>query len=398
MTKISEKAKRLFGPREKFLVLEVTPDGTNALFLGVDEDHTIIFEKLVKNADLKKFLRSPLQRLTQKSWEGEYLFKTHRKVIVSADPSLATTMPIPLDLARERAQWNDEVTLSELENLIAQAMAKIFTQCRNEAAKRLKVDDIHTILVGAKADRFKIDNHSVMNPIGFTGRKISLLLELTFTRREVFEDLKQFFNSPDEFFFIESPQAWLLSVARSRPLPLNLISSDGERGAALFIFQKANGEQPVLYRESLGWSFDAIFRQIADELGVSPAAAHELYHHYRSGSLSESAARQFKKMLQPALDVLFAEMERAKLGGYVYIDTAEPMPFDMPYKHKGATFEALPLSEIFAELGLHGGEEMSSKELERNFRHLAPFLESYFAKNTSEINQKLRRRLHWLAD
>jgi hypothetical protein len=95
---------------------------------------------------------------------------------------------------------------------------------------------------------------------------------------------------------------------------------------------------------------------------------------------------------------LFAEMERAKLAGHIYIDTAEPMPFDMPYKHKGATFEALPLGEIFTELGLHSGEEAAYKEMARNFRHLAPFLESYFAKSTSEINQKLRRRLHWLAD
>jgi len=30
-------------------------------------------------------------------------------------------------------------------------------------------------------------------------------------------------------------------------------------------------------------------------------------------------------------------------------------------------------------------------------RHLLPFLEAYFDKSDLEINQKLRRRLHWLA-
>ena len=29
-------------------------------------------------------------------------------------------------------------------------------------------------------------------------------------------------------------------------------------------------------------------------------------------------------------------------------------------------------------------------------RHILPFLEAYFDKGNSEINQKLRRRLHWL--
>ena len=31
-------------------------------------------------------------------------------------------------------------------------------------------------------------------------------------------------------------------------------------------------------------------------------------------------------------------------------------------------------------------------------RHLLPFIEAYFDKSNSDINQKLRRRLHWLAD
>lgn len=393
--KISSKAKRLLAPREKFLVLEVTPHGANALFLSVDEDRRLIFEKYIENADLKKFLRSPWRRVTQKSWEGNYLFKSHRKIIVSADPSLATTMPIPLDLSRERAQWESEITLEELENLIAQAMAKIFTQCRNEAAKRLGIDDIHAIMVGAKANRFRIDGHAIMNPIGFTGRKLSLLLELTFTTRDVFENFKQFFNSPDEFFFIESPQAWLLAVARARKLPLNLIA-----GSELFVLTKANGEHPVLYREKLGWSFGVVFGQIAREFGVSEKTAKSLYQKYRNGNLSEAAERSFKKAIRSATDTLLDETERAKLGGFVYIDAEHAAPFDLPHKHKDVTFEKLPAAEILEELDLAFDLDSwadGPREAEV-FRMLAPFLEAYVAKSTSEINQKLRRRLHWLAD
>ena len=384
-------------PREKFLVLEVAPQGANALFLSVDEDRHLIFEKFVKNAELRKFLRSPLQRLSQKSWEGEYLFKSRRRVIVSANSSVATTMPIPLDLSRERARWKDEVTLSELENLIAQAMAKIFTQCRSEAAKRLGVDDIHTILVGAKTDRFRIDGHAVMNPIGFTGKKISLLLELTFTSREVFENFKPFFNSPDEFFFVESPQAWLLSVARARELPLNLIAAGDKNGGSLFVFEKADNGHPVLYREKLQWSFNALFECIAQELGVSTEVAKELYRAYRTDGLSPAADRGFKKMIQSAINALLSEIERAKIRGFVYIDTEYPMPFDLPFKHKGATFETIPIAEILAELDLAVDPTAEQDATHALFHNLAPFLEAYVAKSTSEINQKLRRRLHWLA-
>jgi hypothetical protein len=395
---ISERTKQILKPREKFLVLEVTPAGTNALFLSVDEDHNLILEKSVSNADLKKFLKSPLRQISQKTWEGNYFFKSHRKVIVSADPSVATTMPIPLDLSRERSRWNDEITLTELENLIAQAMAKIFTQCRNEAAKRIGIDDIHTILVGAKANRFKIDNHSVMNPIGFTGRKLSLLLELTFTSREVFENLRQFFKSPDEFFFIESPQASLLAINRSRPLPLNIIHENASGGATLFVFQKVNDAHPVLYREKLPWSFDSIFARLGEELGVSAEVARELYHEYRSGNLSEAAKRGFKRALQPSVDALLDAIEKAKISGSVFFDADHPAPFDLPHKHKGVTFAELPVAEILTELGLQTKGDISEELIRARFRHIAPFLESYFAKSVSEINQKLRRRLHWLAE
>ncbi len=399
--KLTERAKRLIAPREKFLVLEVVPHGVNALFLSVDEDRKLEFEKFVHGADLKKFLGSPWRRVSQKSWEGEYLFKTRRRVIVSADSSVATTMPIPLDLARERALWKDEITLIELENLIAQAMAKIFTQCRSESAKRLAVDDIHTILVGAKTNRFRIDGHAVMNPIGFTGRKISLLLELTFTRRDIFESFKPFFNSPDEFFFIESQQAWLTSIARVRALPLNLILSSGrEPTAGLFVFEKANGEHPTLYREKLNWSFHALFGQIAGSLGVSIPVAKELYASYRSGDLSPSSARSFKKVLQPAIDVLLDEVARAKIHGAVYFDTEYQAPFDLPHKHQGATFEKIPVAEVLAELDLAADPSLwvlgDGAPPHDVYRNLAPFLEAYFAKSTSEINQKLHRRLHWL--
>jgi hypothetical protein len=393
---ITSRAKHLLASREKFLVLEVAPQGANALFLSVDEDRKLIFEKFVKNADFGKFLSSPWRRITQKTWEGEYVFKSHRKVIVSADPRLATTMPIPLDLARERSRTKDEITLAELENLIAQAMAKIFTQCRNEAAKRLGIDDIHTILVGAKTNRFQIDGHAVMNPIGFTGRKLSLLLELTFTSRDMFENLKLFFNSPDDFFFVEAPQAALLSVARSRELPLNLVTESGA-GTDLFVFEKADGEHPVLYREAMPWSFHEIFTAIAASLGVTIATATRLYQAHRADAFSPGAARNFKKIIQPAIDALLQEVERAKVRGFVYFDSEHSLPFDLPYNHKGVIFEAIPVNEVLAELDLEVDAVSWNRVAPHDaFRNLAPFLEAYFAKNTSEINQKLRRRLHWL--
>jgi hypothetical protein len=393
---ISKRAKRLVAPREKFLVLEVAPQGANALFLSVDDDRNLIFEKFVKNAELKKFLSSPLRRITQKSWEGKHFFKSRRRIIVSANSSVATTMAMPIDLVRDTREGDtteDEITLLELENLIAQAMAKVFTQCRNEAATRLGVDDIHAILVGARAEKFKIDGRVVMNPVGFTGKKVSLVLELVFTRRDVFENFKPFFNSPDEFFFVESPQAWLLSATRTAGLPRSVVIDDGNGDEAqLFVFEKTDREYPALRREKLAWSFAQVFDLIAKSFGVTPIIAKDLYLRYRAGELSPSAAAHFRKTIKPAVDMLLAETVRAEARGPIYFDSEYPAPFDLPHAYKGAKFADLPVAEILSDLdlSLDGAVPLGT------FRTLAPFLEAYFAKSASEINQKLRRRLHWL--
>lgn len=382
-------------PREKFLVLELSRNGTAGLFLSVDEERNIKLEKLKKNIDLKKLFKSPAWRLSQKEWEGKSLFRFRRKVIVSADSTLATTIPIPLDLAREHDLAKSEIILSELENLIAQAMGKIFNQCRSEAAKRLAIDDLDTILVGAKAKHFKVDGNSVVNPVGFSGKKISLLLELTFTGRTIFEDFKSFFNSSEDFFFAESPQARLSSLARARKLPLNLIVADDDR-TSLYVLEKTKDQHPVLYRETLGWRFDALFGRIMEELGVKAATARELYHMYLTEKMSETAGRALKKAIEPALEEFWGEIKKGKLHGFAYVDAKEALPFALPYRREGAVFDHFPIGELLAGLSFSADRSNVDEPDGTISRHLLPFVEAYFDKSNSEINQKLRRRLHWL--
>ncbi|MDR3582394.1 MAG: hypothetical protein P4L67_03940 [Candidatus Pacebacteria bacterium] len=390
------KKPLIFKPHEKFLVLEIMPSGVNGLFLSVDEDRNLIFEKFVRNIDLKKFFRSPVRRATQQSWEGNYLFKGHRKVIAVADSSLATTIPIPVDLVREPADAHIEISVPELENLIAQEMAKIFNQCRSEAAERLGIHELDAMLVGEKAKYFKVDGEEVVNPVGFAGKKISLLLDLTFTTRGIFETLQQFFNAPEDFFFAESAQVRLTSIARARKLPLNLVFSD-HGTTSLFILERTKAGHPILYREPFTWSFDTLFGRVAGEFGVSDAAAREMYGHYVKKGVSESAARAFKKTIDPAVDELLREVEKKKLKGFLYMDAPHALPFDMPYRHEGVVFEELPLAEVLQGLGFGAGMQGGTLSAHELSRHLLPFLEAYFDKSDMEINQKLRRRLHWLA-
>jgi hypothetical protein len=382
--------------KEKFLILEILPDKANGLFLTVNEDRTITLEKYIEGSNLKKLLASPLRRLTQKSWEGKYFFKKRRrKIVATADSDVATTIPLPLELMREKSDAPHEISLAELENLIAQAMGKIFNQCRSEAAQRLHIHELDTILVGAKARNFKVDGKLVINPEGFSGKKISLVLELRFTTRAMFEELRPFFNAPDEFFFAEGPQVRLHSIGRTRKLPLNMIVTE-EGGASVYILQEAKDGHPVLYREKFGWDFHELIRAIAHTLHVSVSTAEDLYEKYRLGAMSESATRSFKKMLDPATEKFFEALERGKIQGHVYIDASHELPFALPYRANGAVLEEIPFDEILQALDFPPAPKDHAMPQRILARHLLPFFEAYFDKSNSGINQKLRRRLHWL--
>jgi hypothetical protein len=315
-------------------------------------------------------------------------------VIAVADAGIATTIPIPLTLDRDPEAVDEQIFLPELENMVAQAMGKLFNNCRTEAAARLRIDELDTVLVGAKAKYFKVGKNSVVSPVGFAGKTISLLLELTFTGRETFESLQQFFNAPEDFFFAEAPQVRLLSLARAHKLPINLVVPAGE-GSSLFVLEKAKDEYPILYREKFAWSFDPLFRRVAAAMDISESVARDVYELYARHGMSEAASRVFKKIIDPIVDELFSEIERGKLKGFIYIEAPHSLPFELPRKHEGLVFDGLPLDEIVEDLGF---AEIRGKSLPPRVlsHYLFPFIESYFDKTKSDINQKLRRRLHWL--
>ena len=390
--------------KEKFLILEIGAKSATGWFLSVDEDRNILFEKRERHADIGKFfkfLKSPMEHLSRRTWEGKHIMRSRRHVAAVASPDVATTIPIPLDLPRDAGAAKRRITVAEVENLVAQAMQKIFNGCRTEAAKRLGIHELDAILVSARAEHFKVDGRPVASPVGFAGKKITLLLELTFTGRAVFERLKQFFNAPEEFFFMEAPQVALDMLARVRKLPLNLlVAGNGE--TPLFVLQKVKDEYAVLYREKLDWLFDGFFAAITGALAVNERAAKELYEIYRKGGLSEDASRAFKKILDPTLAGLMGAVQKGKLQGAVYFDAPHAPPVDLPHKISGGvSFEEQPMVELLAELGF-SADVLASPAFKRNNnearRVLLYFLAAYFDKsNATEINRKLRRRLHWLA-
>jgi hypothetical protein len=382
--------------KEKFLIVDVAPDGASALALDFNERRELVFKQVAEKVDFKKFLSSQAGSIFQKSWEGRSFFNSRRRLVVLADPRLATTIPVPLDFKRETVAADEPVMLGDVEDWLARATARIFTRCRLEAGRRLGTGDVDTVLVGQRIGHAAIDGRVVTDLVGHSGKKVSFVIELTFADRELSEALAPFFNAPGEFFFAEGPQARLAALARVRPLPVSIIAADSGGKSSLFVLQEADQGCCVTYRESFPWDASAMVRSISQDLGVSIPSAEEIYEKYLHHEVSDVAKKYLSALVLPTVERFLRTLDKAHLHGSVYLDLPRDLPLQIPHHGRRAIIEEVPIVALLAKFGFlpDDAKKISSRIA---LRYLAPFFEMYFDSHHSEINELLRRKLHWLA-
>jgi hypothetical protein len=241
-----------------------------------------------------------------------------------------------------------------------------------------------------------IDGRVVADPIGRSGKKVSFIIELTFAARELSESLAPFFNAPGEFFFAEAPQAQLAALARIKPLPLNIIAVRDGGKSSLFIFQEAEQGCSVVYRESFSWDASMAVRGIAQSFAVSFSSAEEIYGMYVRGEVSDAAKKYFDALVAPSAERFFGALDKANIHGLTYLDAPRDISLKTPYHRHHVTIENVPVASLLEKFGFSSDDAalMSPRIV---LRYLAPFFELYFDNNRSELNELLKRKLHWLA-
>jgi hypothetical protein len=312
-------------------------------------------------------------------------------VIVAADPSLAYTTVVPVSVERES---DEPLTAVELENLLSQAVGRIFNQCRDAASRELGVDDLDTVLVMSRVLDFKVDGHRVVNPVGFRAATVEAIFDLTLTTRAVFMRVRSLIGARRSFFFTEIGRAELVSLRAVQEPPVHLVVVGIPHSTLLTLRQAAVGYS--IHRARLAWRSDTLRSRIADEWSVPAATAAELYTAYRRGDFSPRAARAMAAVLRPALTAFFADLAAHHARGLVYLTTPVPLPLALPFRRGSCTVSEPPLDRILAHAGFTLRQPVRGVAPDELFRKLAPFLEFYYDKSDSEINRWLRRHLHWL--
>ncbi len=371
-----------FKPKEKFLILEVAKDKISALLLGVDKDRNLSLERIWDEFPLKKLGAAQARSLGKK------------KIIVSAAPELIYTTTFPVRIMRDSSALAHPLTIVELENLLAQAIGKLFNSERKNAGAHLGVDELDAVLVNSKVTNFKVDGHTVLNPVGFGGRTVEGVLELTFTTRPVFYGLRDLFNSKEGFFFTGSHLAGLHTLAWVESLPANLLLI-GEEGASYLTLDRAAWGS-ARYFGKIGWQMKLLWKAVVSALQVNQPVALKLYDAFIKKDASPAFIRSFHRLLRSEVSDFLVQVKKSRLKGRVFLHSSAPIPFDVPRSFGRVTFLDLPMAKVLTK----GGFQMDFRRLplaqKDVFMKLAPFFEFHCDKSNSDINNKLRRRLHWL--
>lgn len=374
---------------EQFLVVDVLPGSKNSgkgtrarirgALLTVDEDRHIAPVKILDDLPTHKFARMLPPR-----------------VALALHHSLLFTKEIPLELVRDPDFGKLPIDSLELENAAAQTIGKSFQEYRREAAEFFGVNEFDTALVNSVMDDFIVDGKAVEllgEPIA---KRVSAKLYLQFTRRDLFDALKDAWNAPAGFSLFSREEGQLKGLKKRDGRVGALLALEREEGTdsptvLFFTDKKTSGR---VNRASLKWSQEEISEKIAAHMGVDLPVAKSIYRKYLEGNLSPRVKRSINLVIGPAVQSLKKQIAAAYHGRGLAAIPAGELPENIRVQVKD--YEA-----VGRELAEHLGFSVDPAEWElpphEFFGYVASFIEHYYDKNDHALNQRLQRRVHWLA-
>jgi hypothetical protein len=365
---------------ENFFILEIKPERMNAILIGLDPDKKLVPKKNWANTSWNE-LAGPfgLTRFT-------------KNIVIAADSALAYTALVPVRIVREHK--NSVLYATELENLLAQEVGKVFNRVRQEAGKELGLDDLDVVLAHSRVGDFRIDGHHVLNPIGLKANRIEAMLELMLTTRSLLEDIKSFLKNRQHYFFTEIGRSELTTLLKSEKSPVRLLRLSQPYSSLLTMADAPVGK--TIDRARLRWDVSDLLGIIREQWGVSESVALELYRAFLKGDMAPSGSKLFGKLLSKITVSMWSELQKTKVRGTVFLDAPLPLPLEMPFKKGAVTLVEPSLEPIVSRSGFLFHPSDWPIEQEHLFRRLAPFFAYYHDRSDSTVNRWLRRHLNWL--
>ncbi len=302
------------------------------------------------------------------------------KLVLSVHPPYGTAVYSSKIITRDNPRA--EITESEIENAISQAIWRLFDEERMLFAKRLDVSEMDIVMADVRVLSIKLDEGTVVNPIGFMAKTIEIELVETMITRSLLENIKLETPKKGEVVFTIEPIAscaWLIqndSKNKKKDFAVARILD-----SQTFIYHSAH-EGKISYISDFDWGTNQVLTSLADYFGISALSAKALLDRYVRGDMSVNMQKGLKGIVSEP----FASFSRGVTLAAHNVKIKQPVLYVMSHdfqglnsknilwKESGVKINFLP-SVNYIDLALH---EMSHADL------------------NSPWNRTARRRMKWL--
>ncbi|MBI5079674.1 hypothetical protein HZB06_03365 [Candidatus Wolfebacteria bacterium] len=300
----------------------------------------------------------------------------------------------------------------ELENLISQAVWKVFDAGRHAVAKRFNVGDLEILLGDIKVIDFKIDGREVIDSLKHSGKKVEIYLSQTFSSRQFFQDLLSFMPKRAEL-------SWAIDGGAAAGYLLSEIFNKNKfffvkvapRETFLFSAENTDKENKIVLFDYLNWGSDNFYSQLSKDFGVSEETGHLTVEKFLSNNASEFFSRRFGKFFSKELTTLTRGIKNSALSfgaSDVYLDFP---PFTSVLNLKFSKIFPKMIKSVYAdELMKFFGFNFGKKNLfKKETDHSVDFLvlSAFFSYNLiskkktkfsvlTTANRFAKRRMRWL--
>lgn len=343
----------------------------------VSEVH--IFEPERKIRIVNRLFGTSLDDFTLPFFRADSLvFATHGKC--------ATTVQNTVHLSR--TDPGREIDDREFEDLIFRGLWEYFSTYRGFSSKKMGVSDSNIVLSEISISELAMDDRTIVNPIGITGKKLSMRFRGTFLTKETAARGEKLKSWAREVFITESRGTLATFISGKN----DIVVFCGEEDSSAFFARTDR----VLFAGDIAWNSSVILEELENSFGIDRDNARAIFERYTQGDVSSAFLNFCDRILSKHLRTFLESITMGqRRGGSPPLTTHVvfffPIPKHIHWLKNAGRFRINSLEERFSELGFYT-EKTENFSIATNIFALYPAL---FPKNEL-ANKLLSRRAKWI--
>lgn len=279
-------------PKTDYCIIECFHSGVRTLILQL-KDNELTF---------KRFYEYP----KEVDLEGLFHLLKLRKdsnVLFVYDQSVAATFAGFVKL--EKNNLRAPISEDDLQTFLGAATRQFFNRFREEAKRRLAVDEVNVILANNRFLNLYLDGKEVISPLGQTARFAELEMEQTFLSRNFWDTLPEELQEIKNVFHIELTGALRDSLALLYPDRKVLLVVVSPNSTEVFSCGNKNryfgavSFPRMQKRGDFAWGNNDLMEVVKTYFKLGDETAKTMFTLYVTQAMSKHLERAFQKLIEP---------------------------------------------------------------------------------------------------